>query len=309
MTLAPIVLFTYNRPRHTKQTVDALKKNELAEKSDLFIFSDGPKNDLYQEQVKEVRKYIKTISGFKSVKIIEREKNLGLANSVIKGVTQVINQYGKVIVLEDDLITSTNFLMFMNKALNFYSDYRNVFAISGFVYKGIQLPEIYDTFWYDISPSTGWATWDNMWKNVKWNNRFYNDLLNSSKTRRKIMRVRRDLIPMLEHQLDNKIDSWAIKWNCYLIANNGYGILPAKSKVMHIGDDELGTHVKGSSTLHRPNLDDSNKQFFNFAPKRQNYKKIRGQMNRLFHTKKKKTLLSEWKKKFVSPFISYIKKL
>ena len=122
MNLAPIILFVYNRPEHTKKTLESLKINELASESSLFIFSDGSKNENDKKSVDEVRKYISTISGFKEIKIILREKNLGLADSVISGVTEVIEKYGKAIVLEDDIVTSKYFLKFMNEALDFYED-------------------------------------------------------------------------------------------------------------------------------------------------------------------------------------------
>lgn len=110
MDLAPIAFFVYNRPLHAKKTIESLLRNNLADKSCLYIFSDAPKNDNVIKDVKEVRDYIKTISGFKNIEIIEREKNLGLADSIISGVTYVINKYGKVIVIEDDLVCLNNFL-------------------------------------------------------------------------------------------------------------------------------------------------------------------------------------------------------
>ena len=110
MSLSPIVLFVYNRLDHTKQTIESLQKNELANESELFIYSDAPKNETALEKVKEVRKYIKTITGFKKITIIERDKNWGLANSIIDGVTKIVNEYEKIIVMEDDLITSPFFL-------------------------------------------------------------------------------------------------------------------------------------------------------------------------------------------------------
>ena len=129
--LAPIVLFVYNRPEHTKLTVMALQKNELARESELFIYSDAPKNLDVKVKTDEVRKYIKSISGFKKIIIIEREKNWGLAASIIDGVTKIINEYGKIIVLEDDLVTSSYFLKFMNEALEFYKNEDKVWHISG----------------------------------------------------------------------------------------------------------------------------------------------------------------------------------
>lgn len=133
MTYAPIALFTYNRADHTQRAVESLLKNAEAKFSDLFIFSDGPKTPEKKAGVEENRKYIHTISGFKSISIIEREKNWGLANSLIAGITEVINKYGKVIVVEDDLILSPYFLQFMNEGLEKYKDDDRVGTITGFV--------------------------------------------------------------------------------------------------------------------------------------------------------------------------------
>lgn len=122
MTLSPIVLFVYTRPWHTRQTIKALQKNELADRSDLIIYSDSPKDEQTEKAVQRVREYIHTIDGFKSVTIREREENMSLADSIIDGVTTVVNEYGHVIVVEDDLVTSPLFLTYMNNALDFYKN-------------------------------------------------------------------------------------------------------------------------------------------------------------------------------------------
>ena len=134
MNLAPIVLFVYNRPWHTKQTVEALQKNELAKESELFIYCDEAKNEDAGKSVDEVREYIDKVDGFKKVTIIKREKNWGLADSIIDGVTKIVNEYGKIIVLEDDLVTSPYFLKFMNDGLEFYKDEKKVFGITGYAF-------------------------------------------------------------------------------------------------------------------------------------------------------------------------------
>ena len=132
--LAPIALFVFNRLDNTKQTVEALKKNKLADQSELFIYSDGPRGQDTVAEVNNVRQYIKTITGFKRIKIIEHNINLGLATSIITGVTKIVNKYGKIIVLEDDLITSKYFLKFMNEALEIYKDNKKIWHISGWNY-------------------------------------------------------------------------------------------------------------------------------------------------------------------------------
>ena len=157
MSLAPIVLFVYNRPEHTRKTVKALQDNDLTDESILYIFSDAAKNDDEVENVEKVREYIRTISGFKQIIIIEREKNYGLANSIISGVTEIVNKYGKIIVLEDDLVTSKYFLSFMNDALEIYKDENKVICIHGYIYPiKSELPE---TFFIKGADCWGWATW------------------------------------------------------------------------------------------------------------------------------------------------------
>jgi GT2 family glycosyltransferase len=161
MELAPIVLFTYNRPVHTKQTIDALLKNTLATDSDIIIFSDYPKTEKVVESVKQTREYLKTIKGFRSIKIIERNENFGLANNIIDGVTTVVNQYGKIIVLEDDLLTSPYFLRYMNEALMLYENEKDVVCIHGYIYPVKQ--KLPDTFFLRGADCWGWATWKHGW--------------------------------------------------------------------------------------------------------------------------------------------------
>ena len=131
---APIVLFVYNRPYHLKKTINYLKKNTLAKKSKLIIFSDGPKAIKDADNVKKVRIYIRNIKGFNNIKIIEREKNFGLSKNIISGVTQVFKDYEKAIVLEDDILVEKNFLTFMNEGLRLYAKKKLVASIHGYVY-------------------------------------------------------------------------------------------------------------------------------------------------------------------------------
>ncbi len=162
MDLAPIVLFVYNRPDLTKETLSALKKNTLASESELFIFSDGSKSEKDFDKVNEVRKLIKNINGFKSVRVFENKENKGLANSIIFGVTKIINKYGKIIVLEDDLITSKYFLKFMNEGLNFYKNNKKIGSITGYNKPSHFMKfKNYDKDLYLSSrfSSWGWATW------------------------------------------------------------------------------------------------------------------------------------------------------
>jgi hypothetical protein len=243
--LSPIILFVYNRPWHTEQTVQALQKNLLAAKSDLFIFSDGPKveND---ENVKKVREYIKTIDGFKSETTIEREKNLGLANSVISGVTEIINKFGKVIVLEDDLVTSKYFLKFMNESLGFFKQREDVFSISGHNYPPsiMKIPKSYkhDIYLSYRFGSWGWATWIDRWNKVDWEIKDYEKFKNDKKLQKKFKRGGDDVPGLLKYQMDGKIDSWSIRFNyCHFVCDC-YNVRPVKTLVENIGFDGSGVH-------------------------------------------------------------------
>lgn len=243
MKLAPVILFVYNRPLHTKKTVNALLKNSLAKNSELFIFSDGPKKESAVEGVKKVRSCIKTIKGFKKVNIIEREKNFGLANSIITGVTEVINKYGRAIILEDDLITAKNFLSYMNQALEFYLEDKRIFSIAGYNYP-IEIPEeyFYDVYLTYRCCSWGWATWKDRWVKADWEVKDYHNFLKCECAQKKFDRGGDDLTDMLKLQMKGKIDSWAIRW-CYAhYKNNAFSLQPVRSKVFNIGFDGTGTH-------------------------------------------------------------------
>jgi len=247
MKTAPIALFVYNRPWHTHQTVMALQNNELAKESDLIVFSDGPKIESNkektksnEEKVKEVRNYIKNITGFKAVKIIERKQNLGLANSIISGVTEVVNQYGRIIVLEDDLVTSKYFLRFMNEALELYEKEDKVISIHGYVYPIEDLPE---TFFLKGADCWGWATWKRGWDIFEADGK---KLLLELRKRKLLKRFDFDgaypYTKMLKNQIKGKNNSWAIRWYASALLNDKLTLYPGKSLVNNIGADSSGTH-------------------------------------------------------------------
>lgn len=247
MSLAPIILFVYNRPWHTQQTVEALQKNELAAESDLFIFADGPKPDASEEclaNISKVRNYIHDIDGFKSITIEESPENKGLANSVIAGVTRIINQFGKVIVVEDDIVTHPFFLRFMNEALDFYIDDERIYSIGAFM-DDIIIPNNYhnDVFVCRRIETWGWATWQDRWNLAEWDiDKYY---ILKHPTRKEIKRLCRggdDLWPLLQMQASGKIDSWAARWQYNLTINNGLCLRPIWTFVNNIGMDGSGTH-------------------------------------------------------------------
>ena len=247
--LAPIVLFVYNRLDHTKKTIEALQKNSLANKSELFIYSDGPKNDDIKEKVKEVRKYIKTIKGFKNITIIEREVNFGLAKSIINGVTEIFHSFDKVIVLEDDLITTSDFLEYMNEGLNTFDKREDIFSITGVNYP-ISYPKEYDKdiFLFYRCASWSWATWKDRWKKVDWEVKDFKEFIKDNPKVRLFNESGEDMSDMLTAQLKGKIDSWAIRW-CYAhFKNSAYCVYPKYAKVRNIGFDGSGVHCSPTTT-------------------------------------------------------------
>ncbi|MDZ5065934.1 glycosyltransferase family protein [Clostridium perfringens] len=241
--LAPIVLFVYNRLEHTKKTIESLKKNILANESDLYIFSDAAKYDSEFKKVEEVRDYIDKIDGFKSVKIIKAENNRGLANSVINGVSKIIDCYGKIIVLEDDLVTSKYFLKYMNEALDIYEKRKDIWSISGYT-PNIRINENYpdDVYLTYRGCSWGWATWKNRWENIDWSIEDYNAFKSNYLLRKRFNMSGTDMSPMLDDQMNGRINSWAIRWCYNQFKENKVTVYPIKSYVNNIGTDLSGTH-------------------------------------------------------------------
>jgi hypothetical protein len=240
--LAPIVLFVYNRPVHTRRTVEALLKNEEAKDSELYIYSDAPKKPEAAEAVSEVRTYIHTITGFRSVSIVERDRNWGLANSIIDGVTSVVNKYGRIIVLEDDLIVSPHFLEYMNAALKHYQDDERVMQISGHMFPA-QLTTVTDAVFLPMTTSWGWATWACAWKNFDAEAKGYAYLKQDAALRKRFnLDGAYDYFSMLEAQLAGRVDSWAVLWYLSVFMHGGLVLFPVKSMVENFGFDGSGTH-------------------------------------------------------------------
>lgn len=243
--LAPIALFVYNRPTHLERTLNSLKENTLAADSELFVFSDGPKNEDDKLLVDSVRKFISKIDGFKKVIVFHHDKNLGLANSVIYGVSKIFENKKKAIVIEDDMIFSTHFLKFMNNALNYYEDAKKVHSITGYKFP-IKLPKHFnkDIFFAKRASSWGWGTWKSRWDKADWKLENFWELVKDRKFKNSFNEGGVDLFRMLKNQMTGKIDSWAIRWCYNHYINNAYCVYPAISLIKNIGTDNSGTHIK-----------------------------------------------------------------
>ncbi|MBM9577281.1 glycosyltransferase [Leptospira sp. 201903070] len=245
-SLSPIALFVYNRPLHTEATISALIKNEFADQSEIFIFCDGARSEKDFDKVSEVRKIVKNIKdGFKKVTVLEKEKNFGLANSVISGVTELTRKYGKVIVLEDDMVTSPYFLRYLNQALNYYEHEERVISIHGYrlPYRG-NVPE---TYFLRGTDCWGWATWKRGWDLFEPNGAKLLARLESENLTYKFdMDGSFPYSQMLRDQISGRNDSWAIRWHASGFLLNKLTLFPARSLVQNIGLDASGTHCEVS---------------------------------------------------------------
>ena len=241
MKLAPIVIFTYNRPRHTRQTVEALLKNEYAAASDLIIYSDAAKNEAAIAGVEQTRQYIHSIKGFKSLRIVERKENIGLANNIIDGVTAVVNEFGRIIVLEDDLLTSPYFLKFTNEALNLYEEVEEVISINGYMYPtSKQLP---DSFFVKGADCLGWSTWKRGWDLFNPNGKeLLTELEEKGLTKQFDFDGTYKYTRMLRRQSQGLLGSWAIRWYASAFLKNKLTLYPGQSLIFHDGSDGSGTN-------------------------------------------------------------------
>lgn len=243
-TNAPILLFVYNRPAHTRRLVESLLRNAEAAGSSLFIYSDAPRDESVRPAVDKVRRYVRSIRGFDRVEVVERTENWGLARSIIDGVSTALQRFDRVIVLEDDLVLSPYFLRFMNEALETYKDEPRVGHIQACDFT--QDPSLPDTFLIKWTGSWGWATWRRAWKHF---NPDGQALLDELERRRLTHTFDFDgayrYTRMLRRQVEGKNNSWAIRWNASLFLADILSLNVGRSLVQNTGFDGSGTHCGG----------------------------------------------------------------
>ena len=243
---APIILFAFNRLEAVMGTVESLLQNSEAKDSELFVFVDGPRDHVPtdRDRVVAVREYVKTIQGFRQLTYTFAERNKGLGASVIAGVTQVISQYGRAIVLEDDLYVGKNFLAFMNQGLDRYESNKEVFSVCGYTNR-VARPQNYDYDAYACvrSSSWGWGTWSDRWESVDWT------LENWAECEAKAKAFNRwggsDCFGMLRKWHEGKNQSWAIRFSYSQFVQGKVAIFPMVSKVINEGFDNQGTNCNG----------------------------------------------------------------
>lgn len=246
--LAPIILFAFSRPEHTRRTLEALAANALADQSDLIVYADAARSERDAEAVCVVRELIRAAFGFRSVTLIERDVNFGLARNIIEGVSEVLCQHERIIVLEDDMVTSPFFLTYMNEALERYANDNRIISIHGYVYPVAgALPE---AFFLPGADCWGWATWRRGWA-------YFNP--NGAQLLRELKQRKLEhafdyggsypYTQMLEAQIAGTNDSWAIRWYASAFLLGKLTLYPGRSLVHNIGNDASGTHCDKSSMM------------------------------------------------------------
>ncbi|MFT6095931.1 MAG: FkbM family methyltransferase [Nonlabens sp.] len=250
MNIAPIVLFVYNRPEHTRKTLEALRLNDLASESILYIYADGAKQNASKTQLEAVaatRKVIKEQLWCGDVVLIESQENKGLANSVISGVTDVIEKHKKVIVLEDDIIVNSGFLRYMNTSLHLYEKEGSVFGVSGYKFESNRI--IKDkTYFLPVMSSWGYGTWKDRWEKIDFDSKSLLQKVLDRDLMGKMKFGKFNFYDMLQQQANGIIDSWAVRFYTSMIIQNGLFLFPKESLLTNIGFDGSGVHCDNASS-------------------------------------------------------------
>jgi hypothetical protein len=263
MEIAPIALFVYNRPEHTRKTLAAIRMNKEIINTDLFIFSDGARRPENQASVKAVRQVIANVEGFRSVNVVLRNQNLGLAESIITGVSEILEKRNTVIVLEDDIVVGKSFLQYMNQALLEYASNEKVASVHGWNFPLVDTNRDFpDTFFLRGADCWGWATWKRAWHFFEPNGKILLEQLIE-----KNLEYDFDLdgaypyTQMLRDQITGRNNSWAIRWHASAYLRGMVTLHPAQSLVKNIGFDGSGVHSQPDARLETTI---SSKPFYHF---------------------------------------------
>ena len=240
---APVALFVYNRPEHTRLALRALERNSLAEKTHLYVFCDGPKSnatDIELDAIDEVKQVVKSSRIFKTISVCEQPVNCGLEQSIVNGINTVLESKDRIIVLEDDLVTAPGFLVFMNNALSLYENQEKVMHISGYMYP-IASNKVPKSFFVILATCWGWATWRRAWRHYKRSSEeLLSQILEPDELRKFDMGFPHK--ELLDASAAGTVSSWAIKWHASVFLQRGLCLHPAQSYVQNIGHDGSGRH-------------------------------------------------------------------
>jgi hypothetical protein len=248
---APIAVFAFNRPDHLRRTLTALLHNDFAMQSNVTIFCDGPRTKEEKIKTDAVRTIAHSTTGFSSVTVIERPLNMGCAASIIDGLRQMFSLYERLIVIEDDILTSPHTLTFLNEGLERYVDDLTVFNISAWSPPPslLSIPSnyLYDVYAIPRFNCWGWASWRNRFQNIDWEISDYTIFKSSPKARKAFNAGGEDMSSMLDAQMEGKIDTWDIRADYARFKKGQVGINPVTSYVTNIGMGS-GTHTTEPST-------------------------------------------------------------
>jgi GT2 family glycosyltransferase len=259
--LAPIIIFTYIRLEKLKRSIETLKQCNLSKKSHLYIFSDFAKNKKQIPRVSKVRKYIKSIKGFKKVSIVFRKKNYGLTNNITDGVTKIINKHGKIIVMEEDIIVDKNFLNFLNQALDLYKNKNSVWHLSGWNYN-LSINSSYDGYFTKTMSCWGWATWKNRWKYYEKNPKKITDTWSQKMVDEFNFDNSINFFSQILRNQEHKINTWAIFWYANIFANKKLCLNPTFSHSENIGIGKGSTHTNNVEEIFKSKITNKYKKTF-----------------------------------------------
>ncbi len=241
MNLAPIVIFAFNRPGHLSNLFTSLLTNPEAQFSKIYLFIDGPRSSDDNKPIEATRKIGEQFSSFLNITIFQNEKNIGLSESILGGIDKVLLNHDRVIVLEDDLELSSNFLSFINRGLEVHTNDLSVASIQGFSL--IDLKSAQSSYFLRGADCWGWATWSNRWDSLVRDPRILLDQLRSKKLTTDFdLNGAYPYTNMLERNCNKAIDSWAIRWHASMFLEGKVSLYPAKSLVRNMGRDGSGTH-------------------------------------------------------------------
>lgn len=259
-SLAPVILFTYNRPEHTRITLEYLSRCELADRSRLYVFCDGPKDDASAEmrrRIDDVKAVLRARSWAGEVVIESSDTNKGLYRNVTQGVDCVIRKHGRCIVLEDDLKIGTQFLRFMNTALDTYVDDTPVKQVSGFLFPA-DIPRRHSALFLPLSNTIGWGTWERAWDEVDLSASGHGALRTDRDLRRRFnLNGSYDYATMLERQMaSEQFGSWGVIYWWSVFKHNGWVVYPDYSLIQHNDFDHSGVHASDDTHYNHAQWDE-----------------------------------------------------
>lgn len=254
--MSPICLFVYKRYQTTKLMLESLMACPECAESELYVFMDEARNDSEATDVEKVRELFDDLKGFKKIHPFPARMNKGMAKSVIEGVTRVLQDHEDIIVIEDDLVVSPDFLSFMNEAIEAYRNRTDIWSISGYTpqLKELESENKQGVFLVPRAQCWGWATWRDRWETVDWEVGDFKFLARNKSRRHAFDMGGNDLFRTLEMERRERIESWAVRWAYAASKQKKLTVNPIQSKVQNIGLKSSTSHVGWHDERHNVEL-------------------------------------------------------